>query len=88
VPVLTEAVAAALALGSDHSQAAETDTGLGAVMAGTVTEKEKVADKDKEILREMFYYEVCGKEKKAVVILFIYLCVCVFVVCVHACMLD
>jgi hypothetical protein len=63
VPVLTEAVAAALALAlaqsRDHSQPADTDTGTG---AGIVTEIDNVADEEK--VREMFYYEVCGKEMK------------------------
>jgi hypothetical protein len=63
VPVLTEAVAAALALAlaqsRDHSQPADTDTGTGAEI---VTEIDNVADEEK--VREMFYYEVCGKEMK------------------------
>jgi hypothetical protein len=70
VPVLTEAVAAALALAlalaqsRDHSQPADTDTGTGAGIAEAeiVTEIDNVADEEK--VREMFYYEVCGKEMK------------------------
>jgi hypothetical protein len=68
VPVLTEAVAAALALAlalaqsRDHSQPTDTGTGAGIAEAEIVTEIDNVADEEK--VREMFYYEVCGKEMK------------------------
>jgi hypothetical protein len=68
VPVLTEAVAAAAAAAA-LSQTAHINIGLEAeleeIEAGTaeiVTEKVK----EKIRAREMFYYEVCGKEKNEV----------------------
>jgi hypothetical protein len=65
VPELTEAVAAALAV-----EVAEGG-------AGAVREEEKGTGQR----REMFYYNVCGKEPHIIIFIFISMTVCV-IVCV------